>query len=194
MFTEGAYGTKGWKGNLRYMKPGEGYMIYRKQDTQVTFYYPYYELGSSFFDGNSMQVRSMTSDLTDYAQTMSLVAVVDGIELQEGDRLLALCDGEMLGEAVADSAGIHYVSIAGDKHQKISFAIERDGDIVATTGDVLTYRPNAISGTPDEPTVIHFVQADSLPQEGWYTLQGIKLQQEPVRSGVYIHNGKKVKK
>ena len=194
MFTEGDYGTKSWKGNLRYMKPGEGYMIYRKQDTEVTFYYPYYELGSSFFEGNSAQSRSIAPDLNEYAQTMSLVATVEGIEQQQGDHLLALCNGEILGEAIADSTNIHYVSISGDKHQKISFAIERDGEIVATTGDVLTYQPNAISGTPAEPTVIQFVKTDSLPQEGWYTLQGIKLQQEPTRPGVYIHNGKKVKK
>jgi len=27
---------------------------------------------------------------------------------------------------------------------------------------------------------------------GWYTLQGQKLSQKPVQSGVYIHDGKKV--
>jgi hypothetical protein len=58
-------------------------------------------------------------------------------------------------------------------------------------GDVIVYEPNGISGSPNEPTVISFVRTDHLPQDGWYTLQGIKLQQTPVQPGVYIYNGKK---
>jgi hypothetical protein len=28
--------------------------------------------------------------------------------------------------------------------------------------------------------------------DGWYNIQGIKLNRRPTQSGVYIHNGKKV--
>ena len=50
---------------------------------------------------------------------------------------------------------------------------------------------NGISGSPDEPTKISFVKTDQLPQDGWYSVQGIKLQKAPTQSGVYIYNGKK---
>jgi hypothetical protein len=123
---------------------------------------------------------------------MSLTAAVDGIDVEEGDRLLAMNGAEIVGiTTVADSSAVCYMSIAGEQKQSIAFAIERNGDIIATTGDVLVYEPNGISGSPNEPTVISFVRADRLPQDGWYTLQGVKLQQAPAQRGVYIYNGKK---
>ena len=71
------------------------------------------------------------------------------------------------------------------------YAIEREGNIIATTGEVLTYEVNAISGTANEPTSISFVPTEQLPQEGWTTLQGIKLPGRPTEKGIYIYNGRK---
>ena len=192
MFTVGSNGSKGWKGNLRYMKPGEGYMLCRKKETTVSFTYPFYEPNAMFFEDNGAQSREFSEDLAEYANTMSLTATVDGIDVEEGDRLLAMNGAEIVGTtSVADGSAVYYMSIAGEQKQPVSFAIERNGDIIATTGDVLVYEPNAISGSPNEPTVISFVRTDHLPQDGWYTLQGVKLQQAPAQPGVYIYNGKK---
>jgi len=191
MFTVGANGTKGWKGNLRYMKPGDGYLLYRKNATTTTFTYPFYEPNSTFIEGSAELSREVLYDQADYANTMVLTATVAGVDTEVGDKLLALNGAEILGEGIVTEDGPVYVSIAGDKKQPVSFAIQRDGEIVATTGDVLVFEADAVSGTPNEPTVISFVHADRLPQEGWYTLQGTKLQQAPVQSGVYIYNGKK---
>ena len=50
----------------------------------------------------------------------------------------------------------------------------------------------------DEPdgttTVINAVTAESMnvQAEGWYTLNGVKLQGIPTQKGIYINNGKKV--
>ena len=43
-------------------------------------------------------------------------------------------------------------------------------------------------------TVINSIDADgvAMPAEGWYTLNGVKLQSMPTEKGVYINNGKKV--
>ena len=43
-------------------------------------------------------------------------------------------------------------------------------------------------------TAISSINADgvAMPAEGWYTLNGVKLQAAPVEKGVYINNGKKV--
>ena len=95
-----------------------------------------------------------------------------------------------LGGTVGGS-GLFFLSIAGDVEAPLSFAIMRDGETIATTEEVMTYKANGISGSPDEPTQISFVKADELPQQGWYTLDGIKLPAAPKRSGVYIFNGKK---
>jgi hypothetical protein len=184
MFAEGTNGAREWKGNLKYMKPGEGYMLYRKRQEETAFVYPYYEPNATFFD----EAQSRASG---YSGNMTLTAVAEGIELQEGDRLLAYAGGEEVGEASAVGEPLFFLTIAGDQKAPLSFAIERDGNIIATTGEVMTYEENAISGTPSEPTRISFVGADQLPQHGWYTVQGIKLDKKPAQGGVYIYNGKK---
>ena len=192
MFTTGANGDREWKGNLKYMKPGEGYMLSRKRRNTVRYCYPFFEPNASYFEVGSNRAPAME----DNADNMTLTAVAEGIELQEGDKLIAYSSAEIRGESVASDedaakSPVFYMTIAGNKKAPLSFAIERDGDIVATTGDVLTYETNAVSGTPEMPTKISFVRIDQLPQHGWYTVQGIKLDKRPTQSGVYIHNGKK---
>ena len=200
--TEFAYFTKmgntgQWRGSLRYMKPGEGYMMLHKGEGEVSFTYPYYEAGSYFMNArqNTMRVPVSTCN------TMSLSAVVKGVTLEEGDRLVAYANGELVGseelrvenEAFATAAGepLFYMSIAGDKEQPIWFAIEREGEIVATTGELMTFKANNVVGSPDVPTAINFVRAD-YENGKWYTVGGLQLQQKPKRKGLYIYNGRKV--
>ena len=205
--TEFAYFTKvgntgRWRGSLQYMKPGEGYMMLRKGEGNVSFTYPYYEPNSNFHEdwsgttSRSAAVRSRN--------TMSVSAVVEGFETEEGDVLVAYSNGEIVGEATVNGSSIAatrsiatepvepiYLSIAGNDQQPIWFAIERDGEIVASTGEVMTFSINGVVGSPDVPTAINFVHAAN--EEGkWYTLSGVQLQQKPTRKGVYIYNGKKL--
>ena len=186
MYSEGANGSGEWKGNLTYMKPGEGYMLYRKRAGETTFVYPYFEANATFFEDAGRRAAA-------YSNNMSLTAVAEGISLQEGDRLIAYTGCEQVGGAAlsTDPNPVFYLSIAGDMKAPLSFAIERGGDIIATTGNVMTYEANTVSGSYSEPTKISFVSADLLPQHGWYTVQGIKLDKQPTRSGIYIHNGRK---
>ena len=179
-----------WHGNLKYMHPGRGYMLKRMGADTVKFVYPFYEPGTTFFDNTSAASRASKVMNTDHAHTMSLVAKAFGVELAEGDRLLAFVDNELCGTGL-QSDSIFFISICGDKPAALSFAIERDGEIIAKTGEVMTYENNAVSGTPLQPTAINFVRSDALPTHGWYTLEGIKLEGAPKQRGVYIYNGKK---
>ena len=191
MFSKGANGSREWKGNLKYMKPGEGYMLYRTREGNAQFIYPFYEANATFFEEGNQ-----TTNGARYAGNMVMTATAEGIELQAGDKLIVYSDAEIRGESAAtmsdtDSNAIFYLTIDGSQKAPLRFAIERDGDIIATTGDVMTYQNDAVSGTPEEPTKIDFTRSQQLPQHGWYTLQGIKLQSRPTQSGVYIYNGKK---
>ena len=188
MFTKGDNGSREWKGNLKYMKPGEGYMLYRQREGETSFFYPFYEPNATFFEESSANRAPMVAT---YAQNMTLTAVADGVDLQEGDRMIAYSGAEMRGEAVVTEGSPLYMTIAGDQKAPLSFAIERDGTIIAATGEIMTYQTNAISGSPAEPTKISFVRYGDMPQNGWYSVQGIKLDKQPVKSGVYIYNGKK---
>ncbi len=178
-----------WKGSLQYMKPGEGYMFFRQGQGMAMFTYPFYEPGSTFLDevGTRAPVNPVHAGK---ATTMSVSAVASGIDLMPGDRLLAFADGELRGAMTAAEDSVFYISIEGDVQQPLSFAIEREGDIIATTPEVLTYKANAVVGSPNAPTKIDFTVRD-IPKFGWYTIDGYKLNGRPVKKGVYIYNGKK---
>ena len=225
--TEFAYYTKSgntgrWRGSLKYMKPGEGYMLLRKGAGEASFTYPFYEPGSTFLDewayATSRSARTFGDDdgvgtrrvasesaSRNYRYTMNVSAMVEGFDLEDGDRLVAYTNGELCGVTVAvggetaDHTEPLYLSIGGMKRADITFAIERDGEIVAIGSEHLTFRANDIVGTPDEPLAIHFAEATGIDlvsgdyEEGqWYTTNGVKLAKKPTRPGVYIYNNSKV--
>ena len=192
--TEFAYFTKSgntgrWRGSLQYMKPGEGYMMLCKADT-ASFTYPYYELGSNFSED---ETQSTNRGAAESRSTMSVSAIVEGFEPEEGDLLVAYVDGEVVGESLTpiDEESIFYLSIAGETEQPICFAIERDGEMVAITGEIMTFKKNAVVGSPDNPTTINFSRT-AYEDGKWYTIGGIQLQQKPTKKGLYIFNGRKV--
>ena len=205
--TEFAYFTKTgntgrWQGSLKYMKPGEGYMMLRKGTTEASFAYPFYELGTNFGESFSQNARSNIAARA--LNTMTVSATVVGFEPLPGDVLVAYSNGEKVGEAElttfnaqlsANNALLptnrYYISISGDTQSKIWYAIEREGEIVASTGEIMTYRTNAVMGSPEMPTSIDFAQVDD--EEGqWHTLSGLLLPKKPTLKGVYIFNGHKV--
>ena len=209
--TEFAYFTKTgntgrWRGSLQYMKPGEGYMLLHKSTMRGSFIYPYYDLNSTYREVWSTAGTSRNAaQARQWRTTMSVSAVVEGFEPEDGDMLVAYANGEVVGSAAlsaneayeANGAKVLYLSIAGNEAPagaaggSLWFAIERDGEIVASTGEVMTYRANAVVGTPDEPTAINFVKAD-FESGQWYTVSGIMLQKRPTKKGLYIYNGRKV--
>ena len=158
--TEFAYFTKSgntgrWRGSLQYMKPGEGYMMLRKGAADAKFSYPFFELGSNA--GELWTTNTSYAAAAKARSTMSVSAVVEGFETEDGDKLIAFANGETVGEAIlspltADLSPLFYLSIAADKPEKLWFAIERDGEIVASTGEIMTFKTNAVIGSPAVPT------------------------------------------
>jgi hypothetical protein len=203
--TEFAYFTKSgntgrWHGSLQYMKPGEGYMMLRKGTDAAKFTYPFFELGSNageLWSQGTNKVQS-TRFKAQGRSTMSVSAVVEGFDTEDGDLLIAYSNGEVVGSVECRVESVEfataeplYLSIAGDKPEKLWFAIERDGEIVASTGEIMTFKTNAIIGSPDEPAVISFVRM--VDESGkWYTVGGVQLQKKPTKKGLYIFNGRKV--
>ena len=195
--TEFAYFTKTgntgrWRGSLQFMKPGEGYMMLRKGAADATFTYPFYDLNSNFReDWNTGTTRAAAAAKA--RSTMTVSAVVEGFEVEDGDVLIAYSNGEECGSVIVNSqlSIVNYLSIAGDATNGVWFAIERDGEIVASTGEVMTYKANAVIGSPDQPTAINFGKAEYADGQ-WYSISGMKLQKRPTKSGVYIFNGRKV--
>ena len=231
--TEFAYFTKSgnvgrWRGSLQYMKPGEGYMLLRKDTQEVKFTYPFYEIDSNIFSnttsgakgataitGTSTSTGTLTGTVTgsmvmQSRSTMCASAAVTGISLEHGDRLTAYSGGELVGSeefridnedfTTADGKPLFFLTIGGESKASIWFAIERGGEIVASTGNEITFHADDVLGTPDEPYVINFDGSatgirltDGQYEEGkWYTVNGAQLSKRPKKSGVYIYNYRKV--
>ena len=182
-----------WKGNLQYMEAGKGYMIKRQADNEVQFLYPLYFNDSRYSSTSESRAQRRTSVST--ATTMNIVAVVEGVETEAGDKLVVYSGAERMEEAVADEEQNYYLNIGSDEMDSgnLSFVIERDGETIAITGSSISYAPNKVIGTPEKPTAINFTAIDQMPNDGkWYTVSGILIGKKPSQSGVYIYNGKAV--
>ena len=205
--TEFAYFSKSgnvgrWRGSLQYMKPGEGYMLLRKGNDDVSFTYPYYDMGISSGESGAKAARLTSSNEARSAvrarNTMTLSATVENFETEEGDLLVAYADGEVVGceelsaEQTADGKPLFYMNVAGEAKQPIRFTIVRDGETVACTRNIMTFQTDAVIGSPEEPAVINFSDTQTYEEGKWYTIDGLLLQQKPTQKGVYIFGGKKV--
>ena len=189
-----AMGNRMWKGTLEYLRTGEGYMLRRQAATDYKFWYPYYSTGTKY---NTAGTRKAPIFRNTTGSSMNVIARVEDFDLKPGDRLVVYEGTEVRGMAEIDSlftqdnAPLFFLSV-GASEQDLHFILERDGEPIATTTQSLTYVDNAVMGTLAQPTLIRFLPVDLLNGDGWYSLQGIRLQKKPTQKGVYIFNGKKV--
>ncbi len=185
-----AQGNRYWKGSLKYLRAGEGYMIRHNGNTEITFSYPYYNKSRySTALGSGKQAPLFRNNT---GSSMNIIAQVEGIELEEGDRLVAYMGAETVGIAEAGDEGLFFLTVGQGNNNRINFTIEHDGEIIATTSRSMPYIDNSLSGSIDEPTIISFTESDLTEGEGWYTVSGIRLAKKPNTKGVFIHNGQKV--
>ena len=176
--TEFAYFTKTgntgrWRGSLKYMKPGEGYLMLHKAMNPAEFRYPFYEPGSAFLystaasraaHGNSQQPKATTPNspaspttLTTLATltTMSVSAVVEGFELEEGDFLVAITNDEVVGRiavsaTIAESGAtvLSGSSAEGSEPLYLTVGGERQLPVrfaIEREGDLVAYTPETMN-------------------------------------------------
>ena len=197
-----AFGNKQWKGTLKYLRVDEGYMLKRNADSEVTFNYPIYK-SNTRYGGESYTKRAEPAFQNNSGTSMTLIAMAEGVDVEFGDRLTVYQGAEVCGVAIADEQGVFYLNVgahepngAEDKlgtNESLSFMLERGDEVVAVTNrSQMRFVPNASHGTPDEPTAINFTIANAFDSDGWYTLNGFKLSNQPQQRGVYIHNNEKV--
>ena len=78
--------------------------------------------------------------------------------------------------------------IFNDKSSQTGNLVFKNGNYYTFTGVVGNVIDNAATG-------IRTINASTTSSDpSWYTLSGIRLSNEPMQSGVYIHEGKKVVK
>ena len=193
MLTEDASGNRSWRGTLKYMRVGEGYMLKHNSEEEVSFFYPTY-VGTSRYSGWSSGPNNAPLMHNTSGSSMTMVAAADGLEVLSGDRLIAYRGSVPCGIAEADEQGVFYLNV-GDTDSgaaPLTFTVERDGEVLATAGSHIRYVADAALGTPDQPTSISFLPTDRMDAGGWYTISGLKLDKRPTQRGVYIHDKEKV--
>lgn len=134
---------------------GKGYMIKRQADDIATFFYPLY-WDNNRYTGSTTALAPHRAVST--STTMNIVASVEGVETEPGDVLVVYRGAERMAEAVADDEQNYYLNIGSDTNsdETLTFILERDDQILATTGSKVTYEADCVLGTPDEPTAINF--------------------------------------
>ena len=194
----------GWRGNLRYMKPGKGYMLYHKvtpehPDEKVKFVYPFKstvavagarERDDAFDEDEPLWTNTRLT-------TMNLIVRAEGVEAEEGDRILAYADGELCGIAEAmdvDGEPLFFLSVGSEEKKALTFTLERDGEFMGAANRAgILYQADTLEGTTDVPKVIDFSETNAYENGIWYTLTGINLgESRPTTPGVYLFNGQRV--
>ena len=175
-----------WKGSLQYMEAGKGYMLKRLADSEVKFLYPLYLNDSRYSSTNETAAPKRSAVST--ATTMNIVAAVEGVETEAGDKLVVFRDGDRMAEAELtiddETQHLFYLNIGSDanNNETLTFVLERDGETIAMTGSHINYVADKVLGTPEQPTAINFTALDQMPHDGqWYNVGGM-LPASPVTS------------
>lgn len=152
-------GNLGWIGSLTYMENGKGYMLQRQSQDDAQLQYP-----SKTSVGRKAKAVKSADEPTayfPYSANMTAVVEVEGVELQQGDRLVSYVAGEPRGyaEAIAlpDGRTVFMLTIGGDKPEAVDVTVERDGDVVAKAPSAVSYAANSNVGTLSEPMRISFL-------------------------------------
>lgn len=152
---------KGWEGELTVLEPGQGYMLMRNAGNPVTFRYP-----------NEAQTKveeqPTAGTANRYADNMTVVATLAGVETEAGDSLAAIVRGELRGTSAVSEDGTTILTVQGSGSELVSIALLRGGEVFATANTSLCYEVDAVVGSLGNPAAISFVEDDdtALPFNG----------------------------
>lgn len=156
-------GNLGWIGSLTYMENGKGYMLQRQSQDDAQLQYP--SKTSVGRKAKAAMAAAKNADGTNayfpYSANMTAVVEVEGVSLQQGDRLVSYVAGEPRGYAegitLPDGRTIFMLAVGGDKPEAVDVTIERGGDVIAKAPSVISYAANSNVGTINEPMHISFL-------------------------------------
>lgn len=181
--------ANGWEGDLTTMTVGRGYMLKRGVNaSQVSFTYPVESFDSSV-------KAAAPAKSYRYADNMNIIGEVEGINIEDGDSLVAYVNGEIRGASRLERNHKVFLTIQGDEDAKVAMVLVRDGEIIATASNMIGYQSNNVLGTSDAPTAITFVTDDSRLDgnvgnvKAIYGINGIKMNTRRLNnipSGTYI--------
>ena len=214
------YNNGSWSGNLKTLESGKGYVYFSTDPQTKQFVYPAAPTTLSARSELSERPASAAESLTfggrpegapaiftpvdwhPYPDNMTMV-----IQLRSRSGIVDTCqvaafiDGECRGEARADG-GLYYLVVMGEGGMQTMELKTCFYNKIVTIDTSQSYTSDANIGQPWAPYVIDvsafevgITDVEAAPTDngnGWWTLQGLKLDNRPGKAGVYIHNGKKI--
>ena len=148
--------TTGWTGELKQLRPGEGYMMKRGENAPTTsFHYP--SMSSS-----NTNIEVKPRNIHRYSGNMNIIGKVVYDDLADGDSIIAIVNGEMRGRCAVNKDAMVFMTIEGDNSSDVSLAIVRGGEIVSTANNRIKYVNDEVIGSLSYPTEIKFLQSDDV--------------------------------
>lgn len=156
------YNGNAWVGNLKRLKPGEGYLYGYHGTSDASWTYPdksdgYGALAPSLEAAARSVSYRFSADRCRYSANATLLAdvLVDG-RPAAGMQLGAFVDGECRGWTTVDSTGIAYLVVSGDEASsrvKYRLADPATGAVWAVRGQD-SFAANAMIGSPSQPRLL----------------------------------------
>ena len=147
-----------WEGNLTYMEPGQGYLLYR-QGEPCTFTYYTYNITPHPRNAHANAVQ--TPLFVNHAATnMNVIATLaDYHGSTDGLTLSAYAGNELAGRVAVhntDSMPLFFLTIGSENPAPIRFALEQNGKTIATGAPLFDYEANRIVGSLAHPLPVAF--------------------------------------
>lgn len=184
-----------WEGNLTYMEPGQGYLLYRKGEPCTFTYYNY-------STSQPRNIRAKTPEPTllftnRASSNMSLIATLADWQGETDNLILSAYAGNRLVGQVevhpTDSLPLFFLTIGSEQPASIRFVLEQDGKTVAQSAPMLNYEANGIVGSLEKPYPISFSRHSviALPSPFVDKVQIIVSDEEnlPVSVSIYSTGG-----
>ena len=193
-----------WSGVLTSLQPSEGFMYYRKSDSDATIAWAGYDVLGQKLSAQGQQAngRRSASAIWDYnahafADNMTIVATIDGVDFPEDCTVGAFVNGECRGRGEYVD-GRYFITVHGAAGESVSFVLyDEQTQTYWTVLGSLSFSDKAGSvknpihlKTGGQTTQIVILQAGYKLETPVFDLQGRRVA-EPVK-GIYIINGEKI--
>ncbi|MCQ2975164.1 MAG: T9SS type A sorting domain-containing protein, partial [Bacteroidales bacterium] len=142
------YYRNNWIGNLDYMEPGRGYMIYNTSNVDKTFHYTSKAVSKK-------SAININHNENIYADNMNIIAKAD---IEDNQSLYAIDSygKEFKAEKVnIDNQNYYFLTVGGQSSNNISF-VARDNNNQKISDVLIKYQSNKILGNINSPLYIGF--------------------------------------
>lgn len=147
----------GWVGSLHFLEPNKGYMMYRNDVNDINFIYPD---NSGSMSNKSGGIGIIENEYVNksFSSNMNIVAA-SNVNTIENDRILAYVGNELNSETAnqhINKNDIFFITVTGNNNMPVSFALERNGEVIGTTTASFPFIADNVSGTIWNPVILDF--------------------------------------